>query len=240
MKAVILTAGMALRLRPLTDATPKCLLKVKNKPILGQILENLAENGIDEFVIVTGYLREQVLTYVETQYPELKITFIYNEVYDSTNNIYSLWLTKNEVAGESFLLLDGDIVFDKQIVELLNECGHPSALALRSSGHVGEEDMKVMADKKGFVKEINKSMNPAEAAGESIGIELFSAETSKLLFDELHIMMEEENKVNVWYEEAFQRIINKGVKIAAVDVHDLKCMELDTVEDFEQAEKIDF
>jgi hypothetical protein len=51
-------------------------------------------------------------------------------------------------------------------------------------------------------------------------------------------MIESEKKVNVWYEEAFQRIIDLGTKIAAVDVGDLKCMELDTVEDFKNAENL--
>jgi len=109
---------------------------------------------------------------------------------------------------------------------------------LRTNGHVGEEDVKVMTDKNGFVMEINKTMNPAEAAGESIGIELFSEDCSVRLFDELQLMIEREKKVNVWYEEAFQRIINHGTKIAAVDVGDLKCMELDTVEDFKNAENL--
>jgi choline kinase len=135
-------------------------------------------------------------------------------------------------------LLDGDIVFDRGIIDLLLNGRHHSALALRTTGHVGEEDVKVMTNKDGFVEEINKTMNPAEAAGESIGIELFLEDASVRLFNELQLMIEHEKKVNVWYEEAFQRIISLGTKIAAVDVGNLKCMELDTVEDFKNAENL--
>jgi choline kinase len=239
MKAVILVAGVASRLRPLTNNTPKCLLIVGRQAILGRMIDNLTACGVDKFVIVTGYLEDQIQQFFKEEYANLNVTFIYNEIYDSTNNIYSLWLTKDEVAGQSFLLLDGDILFDKKIVDRLMIQGGQSSLALRSNGHVGEEDMKVMVNENGFVVEINKSMNPAKAAGESIGIELFSAETSKVLFTELQVMMEDEKKVDVWYEEAFQRIIDAGSKIAAVDVGALQCMELDTIEDFRQAEGLD-
>jgi choline kinase len=238
MHAVILAAGIASRLRPLTDSTPKCLLKVKGKPILGMTIENLFSSGIKDFVIVTGYLEDQIYRFIKEQYPALNVTFISNEIFASTNNIYSLWLTKDIVKAKDFLLLDGDIVFDKEIVDLLLYGKHRCALALRTNGHVGEEEIKVMTDMDGFAKEINKTMNPAEAAGESIGIELFSEDSSARLFDELWVMIELEKKINVWYEEAFQRIINLGTKIAAVDVGDLKCMELDTVEDFRNAESM--
>jgi choline kinase len=238
MHAVILVAGTATRLRPLTDSTPKCLLRVKGRPILGMMIENLRLSGIEHFVLVTGYLEDQIHRFIEENYPAVKVTFISNEMFASTNNIYSLWLAKDIVKSKDFLLLDGDIVFDRGIIDLLLNGRHHAALALRTIGHVGQEDIKVMTDKSGFVEEINKTMNPAEAAGESIGIELFFEDSSVKLFDELQIMIESEKKVNVWYEEAFQRIIDLGTKIAAVDVGDLKCMELDTVEDFKNAENL--
>jgi choline kinase len=240
MHAVILAAGIASRLRPLTDSTPKCLLRVNGKSILGMTIENLCLSGIENFVLVTGYLEDQIHRFIKENYPAVNVTFISNELFASTNNIYSLWLTKDQVKAKDFLLLDGDIVFDRKIIDLLlNGRRHP-ALALRTKGHVGPEEIKVMTDKNGFVKEINKTMNPADAAGESIGIELFLEDSSVRLFDELQVMITREHKINVWYEEAFQRIIDLGMKIEAVDVGDLKCMELDTVEDFKNAEDLYF
>lgn len=236
MHAVILAAGIASRLRPLTDTAPKCLLEVKGKPILGMMIENLRSSGIKNFVFVTGYLENQIHRFIREYYPAIKAMFITNELFASTNNIFSLWLAKDAVKSRDFFLLDGDIVFDRRIIDLLLNGKNYSALALRTNGHVGEEDMKVTTDKNGFVKEINKTMSPADAAGESIGIELFLKDTSTRLFDELEVMMEREKLVNVWYEEAFQRIVDLGAKIAAVDVGDLKCMELDTVEDFKNAD----
>ncbi len=115
MKAVILAAGIASRLRPLTDTTPKCLLKVGERCLLQRAFDALLQNGFREFVIVTGYRQQQIVDFLEAHYPALKVTFIYNEKYAFTNNIYSLWLTRPYVDKEDILLLDSDILFDRRL-----------------------------------------------------------------------------------------------------------------------------
>ena len=119
MKAVILAAGIASRLRPLTDTTPKCLLKIGERCLLERAFDALIQNGFDEFIIVTGYRQQQIVDFLQARYPVQNITFIYNDRYESTNNIYSLWLTRPYTDGEEILLLDSDIVFDPQIVKRL-------------------------------------------------------------------------------------------------------------------------
>lgn len=78
MKAVILAAGIASRLRPLTDTTPKCLLKVGERCLLQRAFDALLQNGFREFVIVTGYRQQQIVNFLEAHYPALEVTFIYN------------------------------------------------------------------------------------------------------------------------------------------------------------------
>ena len=130
MKAVILAAGIASRLRPLTDTTPKCLLKIGERCLLERAFDALIQNGFDEFIIVTGYRQQQIVDFLQTRYPERKVTFIYNDRYESTNNIYSLWLTRPYADEEEVLLLDSDIVFDPQIVAKLLGSDKADALAL--------------------------------------------------------------------------------------------------------------
>src|SRR5580698_3260661 len=108
MKAVILAAGIASRLRPLTDNTPKCLLKVGDKIILELTIDNIIANNIDDVIIVTGYLEEQIKNFVSVKYPHLNVAYIYNDIYSSTNNIYSLWLAKDSLLGDEMLLMDSD------------------------------------------------------------------------------------------------------------------------------------
>ncbi len=119
MPAIILAAGVASRLLPLTDTTPKCLLHVGAKTILGHTIDNLHTAGIADIVVVTGYRGDQVREFIASRYAGLNVTFIHNPLYETTNNIYSLWLTKDRALGEEMLLLDSDILFDWRILPLL-------------------------------------------------------------------------------------------------------------------------
>ena len=236
MKAVILAAGMASRLRPLTEHTPKCLLKVGERSLLQRSIDALKNNGILDYVIVTGYLHEMIKTFVAEEYgSSINVTFIQNEVFDSTNNIYSLWLARPEAEGEEILLLDSDLLYDPEIIARVLADDAENVLTLIRHD-LGEEEMKVVLDKEnGTITEISKTCNPLNAAGESLGIEKMGREYTSALYKELEPMMNEEHLENVFYERAFERLLAKGHTYNVVDVTELFSCELDTVEDFENA-----
>src|SRR6202142_1444193 len=131
MKAVILAAGCATRLRPYSDDTPKTLLPVGGVPILRRTITSLLRLGFDQFVIGTGYLEHMVRDAVASWFPKVDVTFVTNENFRTTNNAYSLLLTRPYVESDGFILLDGDVVFDIEVVEELVERG-PDCLAVRS------------------------------------------------------------------------------------------------------------
>ena len=194
MKAVILAAGIASRLRPLTDTTPKCLLKIGERCLLERAFDALIQNGFDEFIIVTGYRQQQIVDFLQARYPVQNITFIYNDRYESTNNIYSLWLTRPYTDGEEILLLDSDIVFDPQIVEKLLHSDKDDILALNRH-ELGAEEIKVIVD-------------------------------------------DAQKVVEIFYERAFERLIPQGYSFYVMDTTEFFSAELDTVEDFQQAQKL--
>ena len=237
MKAVIVAAGIASRLRPLTDTTPKCLLKIGERCLLERAFDALIQNGFDEFIIVTGYRQQQIVDFLQTRYPERKVTFIYNDRYESTNNIYSLWLTRPYADEEEVLLLDSDIVFDPQIVAKLLGSDKADALALNRH-ELGAEEIKVIADEEQKVVEISKVCSIPEAIGESIGIEKMSATYTKALFQELETMITVEGLDNIFYERAFERLIPQGYSFYVIDTTEFFSAELDTVEEFQQAQKL--
>lgn len=237
MKGVILAAGFASRLRPLTDNCPKCLLQIGGRPLLHRSIEALSANGIKEIIIVTGYRAEMIREYVRTHFPELNIKFIDNPDFTTTNNIYSLWLTRPEVEGHRFILLDSDILFDPRLITRLLESDKDSVLAVNDHP-LGDEEIKVIPDSDRLVGEISKTCSIADAVGESVGIELMSAEYSRALFDELRKMIEEEHQTGVFYERAFERLIGRGYRFGIEMTTDLFSMELDTVEDFNQAKTL--
>jgi choline kinase len=238
MKAVILAAGIASRLKPLTDNTPKCLLKVGDKSILERTIDNIAINGIKDIIVVTGYLREMIENFLTEKYPELNFTFLYNNKYDSTNNIYSLWITKDVVLGHDMLLMDSDIVFDSRILGQLLNSEYENCLAVNSSEKVGEEEVKVLLNDDGSIKEISKIIDPKLAIGESIGIQKFDKNFVWRLFTILDRRILDKNDVDIFYEVAFEEAIKNGTKIFSIDVENYKCMEIDTAEDFKTAAEI--
>jgi choline kinase len=238
LQAVILAAGIASRLRPLTDTTPKCLLDLGGATLLERTLQNLRVNGIRDVVIVTGYLEEQIHAFVPKHTPDMRVRFLTNQLYATTNNIYSLWLTRAAVERHGMLLLDSDILFDPGIIRLCLEAGHDNCLALKSGTALGAEEIKVRTDARGVIREISKEVDPAVAAGESIGIELFGRDEVARLFAILHEKMTVRKQINQFYEAAFQEAIAAGSILHAVDVGSLQCMEIDTPDDLQRAREL--
>ena len=231
MIAVILAAGMARRLRPLTDTMPKCLLKIGDKSLLQRSVDSLISCGINEFVVVTGYRSRMITDFLKDNYTDKIFHFVDNDDYDTTNNIYSLWLAMPYVKGKDFLLLDSDILYDSKLLDKVmeEEC---SALCVNRH-ELGDEEMKVVVDSNNVITEISKTCCPQAAMGESVGVEKINADYSLALYDELEIMETQENLVDIFYERAFERLIPKGYSFKVVDTTDIFSTEIDTVEDYE-------
>lgn len=200
-------------------------------------MDALIKAGIREFVIVTGFLQEQIEDFVKQTYGEsIDVCFIHNKDYETTNNIYSLWLARPKADGKEVLLLDSDLLYDGQIVERVLANSHNNVLTLIRH-ELGEEEMKVVIGKDGAITEISKTCDPASAAGESLGIERMGKAYTTALYKELDIMMNQEHLENKFYELAFLRLIAKGFTFSVLDVTELFSCELDTIEDFENAKQ---
>jgi len=240
MQAVILAAGVSRRLRPLTDQKPKCLLDISGRNLLQRTLDSLAANNISEILIVTGYRENMIKEYVKKNIKDLNISFITNPDYQNNNNSYSLWLSKDFIKGD-FILLDSDILFDERIIKKLLNSQYKNCLAVYANGKLDEEQIKVIVDKDLRILQIGKEIEINKAYGESIGIEKFSLDFSRVLFEILDRKITKENNVNEFYETTFQEIIDRRDtlhSIYCVDVSEYQCLEIDTVEDYERAIKL--
>ena len=236
MIGVILAAGMAKRLRPLTDTKPKCLLEVGGKTLLQRTVDAMAATGITEFVVVTGYRAEQIRDFLTQRYPDFTIHFLHNADYEHNNNIYSLWMSGQVARGQEFLLMDSDILCDPETVAVVAR-QETSALAVNRH-ELGEEEMKVVVDADMHITEISKTCRPENALGESVGIEKMLADYSEALFRELDQMIVHEGLIDIFYERAFERLIPKGYTFKVIDTTRFFSFELDTPEDFEQASRL--
>jgi len=125
MQAIILAAGNGSRLRPVTDNIPKTMVKVCGRTIIRRTLNCLAEiKRIEEVIIVVGYKAEKIREHVGESYKGMKINYVLNKHYASTNNIYSLWLAKDYVTDD-VILLEGDVIFAKEMLVPLLDSNHP-------------------------------------------------------------------------------------------------------------------
>lgn len=236
MQAIILAAGLSKRLRPLTDTTPKCLLKVGGKTLLEMTIENVLANDVDEFIIVTGYREDMIKDYIASRFPKLKIIYLTNSDYENNNNSYSLWMTKNYIEGDC-ILLDSDILFDWRIIKKLLHSKHSNCLAVNRH-ELGEEEIKIIIDSTDKILHIGKKLNPTECFGESIGIEKFGNKFFKQLGEILERKIVSENNVNEFYEASFQELYDKGNAMYSVDVSEYRSMEIDFPEDLDKANNI--
>ena len=227
---------MAKRLRPLTDTKPKCLLEVGGRTLLERTVRAMQQAGITEFVVVTGYRGEQIRGFLETSMTSPHFTFLHNSDYEHNNNIYSLWMAGEVVRGREFLLMDSDILCDPAAVVAIAK-QEESALALNRH-ECGEEEIKVIVDANNRITEINKTCNPKDAIGESVGIEKMTAEYSTALYRELDQMITKEGLIDVFYERCFERLIPQGHTFKVVDTTHYFSYELDTPEDFQRAQEL--
>ena len=231
-----MAAGMAKRLRPLTDACPKCLLKIGERTLLQRTVDAMIAAGINELVVVTGYRAEMIRDFLTKQYPSLNIHFIHNGDYEHNNNIFSLWMTRPYTDGKDFLLSDSDILFDPALIRAVL-AAEGNALALNRH-ECGEEEIKVIVDADNRIMELSKTCSIEQAIGESVGFEKMTANYSTALFKELEQMIEHEGLIDVFYERAFERLIPQGHTFRIVDTTQFFSIELDTPEDFENASQL--
>lgn len=127
MQCVILAAGKGTRLRPLTEHTPKPLVKVAGKPLLDHIAEALP-SAVKEIIIVTGYLENQIKAYCGTEFHGRPVRYVHQE--EQNGPAKALWLCKDLLKGR-FLLMFGDDIHGKN--DLARACSYSrSMLAITS------------------------------------------------------------------------------------------------------------
>ncbi len=239
MKAIILAAGQGKRLLPLTQDTPKTLLNISGTTILEYQLVTLASCNVKEVVLVGGFrvdkLKDYAERYIALHGLDLKLKVINNKDYAITNNLYSLWLAKDEMNSD-FLVINGDNVFDRRaIVKMLQQKDITAAVAIHKNPSYDDEDMKVRIVGSNVV-EISKGIDNQLASGESIGLRLFRGKGVAAFKYAMDLAMIEDVKRNAFFVRAIQHMIDMGHNVGYVEVTEYKYGELDFFEDLKNLE----
>jgi HAD superfamily hydrolase (TIGR01450 family) len=235
--AVVLAAGIGSRLRPTTLELPKVCIPVGGRSILARQLAAYADAGVSDVVVVAGYLPDRTRAISEAIASDrdgLEITVVENDRYANTNNLYSLYQAREQLAGDPFLLSNGDVVFDPSIVETLLDEDADSAIACDYRSH-SDEAMKVTVDADGTVDHIAKDVPPDAAHAVSIDLYRFSSAFSTELFDRASRLFAD-GEYDVWTEVAIDAVVEE-YDVEPVDIGRRRWVEIDDEADLRVADR---
>jgi len=239
MDAVILAAGTGSRLRPLTIDRPKACVTVDGVPIGEHQLRAYDAAGFETVSVVTGYMADRIESLCERLSTELSadIEVLHNEVFANTDNMYSLYCAREAVAGEPFVLSNGDVVFEPAVLDRLAAIDDHSAIAVDADSY-DPEAMKVTVGESGGVTGISKEFSPAAAAGTAIDCYRFSAATSAELFDRIERRIEVDGEYTAWTELAIDDLVSTGSHdVRPVDIQEADWVEIDERADLLAADR---
>jgi choline kinase len=230
MRGIILAAGRGLRLNGITGDNPKCLVRIGGLTLIERQIQTLRRFEIDDIAVVVGYGADRVRRACGSE-----VSYIENELFDQTNSLYSLWMTR-DLLREGFVVMNSDVLFHPQLLKDLLTARHEDALLIAYSSEskrpLGSEEMKVKV-RGGRVVDISKLMDPAEADGENLGIVKFGASGAELLVEKMDTLIAAKSYRD-WAPRAFRDFAAER-PLFAVGTRGYPWTEIDFPEDYRLA-----
>ena len=251
--AIILAAGQSQGLLPLTEELPKPMLDIKGKTILERQIDVLNACGVKDVAVVRGYKKDAI------KIPNAR--FYDNDEFATTNEAFSLFRAAKELKGP-FLFLYGDILFERSHLEkLLKSPADVSIVVDRAYGETGRPessrgapDLVTLKDaqESGYrflgaeaphqVAKVGRTIAPAQANGEFVGMAMVSAQGARALTDcysqlsetQKGSFHEADSLRNASFTDLVQELIDRGSEVRAIDVYK-GWLEIDTFEDYRRA-----
>jgi choline kinase len=235
VKAVILAAGQGTRIRSVHGEHPKCLIEVDNTTILDHQLDSLSLAGIRDVAIVVGYEKEQIINHVMNRKGNnlQRIHFIENPAFAITNNIYSLWLALEWLRGDSFIVLNADVIFDAEILDIAVRSKSPISMIVDPLWR--DETMKVIIHGN-RVMQMSKKILREHFSGTYIGITVFSKTIQPRFFDKMSSLISA-GRVNDFFNVAVQELVDEGVHVGYTSTDGLAWAEIDDPTDLSFAQQ---
>tara|TARA_B100000315_G_C14548789_1_gene574619 strand:- start:1146 stop:1856 length:711 start_codon:yes stop_codon:yes gene_type:complete len=233
MKALILNSGMGERLHPLTLLLPKAMMKLGDNVLLGHQIESLKECGIKDLLITTGHFEDKIKQYVSDHHSSINVKYIKNPIYDTTNYIYSMWLTKENI-DDDIILLHGDLIFETGLLKRIIKKGSKNCILINRNIKAPKKDFKAIIKDERIIK-IGVKLDSQHAFYVA---PLYKLERTTFLHWLVRIEeFIEKGFVNIYAEDVFNEYYNE-IQLQPVYYDKELCMEIDTLEDLKIAEKL--
>ena len=249
MKGIILAAGQGVRLRPLTNNIPKCLVELFGKPIIEWQIKTFRKCGITDLSIITGYKKEMI------SFPD--IHFFHNDLYDETNMVETLFCAREKLI-DSVVVSYGDIVFEEKILQKLLDSESDISVVVDKNwekywrirfSNILDDAESMVLDDDGFIQNLGQKVdNVKEICGQYIGLMKFSKKGTESMvefYDKAKLTSKSGiNPLNpqISFEKSFmtdflQGLIDDGKKIKAIPIEN-GWLELDSTNDYELYNKM--
>ena len=242
MQAIILAAGMGKRLGEYTQNNTKCMVEVNGVKLIDRVFKQLATLPISRVVMVIGYEGEKLRNYLGDEKEGLRIDYVENSVYNKTNNIYSLWLAKQQLQEDDTLLIESDLIFDDQMLPLI--CNHPEPnLALVAKYEPWMDGTMVLIDDDrnivNFVSKAAFDYSQIDKYFKTVNVYKFSRDFSRQKYVPFLEAYTKSVGNNEYYENVL-RIISflNSHDLKALPIQGLKWYEIDDKQDLDIAEAL--
>lgn len=243
MQAIILAAGMGRRLGELTKHNTKCMVEVNGSKLIDRALLFLSHLNLNRIIIVVGYESQNLIDHINNKYHNsLNIIYVHNTIFDKTNNIYSLALAKEYFKEDDTLLLESDLIFEEEMLQMLVNAPDPDIALVAKYEPWMDGTMVCIDDDNNIINFIPKKAfrhDERDRYYKTVNIYKLSRDFINgqyLPLLEAYCKMKGNNE---YYEEVLRvlTMIDKS-RLKALPIGDIKWYEIDDIQDLDIAETI--
>ncbi len=233
MKAILLAAGVGRRLSPLTDTTPKTLIRIGSLTVLERMLDSLISAGIKDICLVVGHLKDKIKLVVGQNYKGAAIRYIPNPDYER-GSILSIWAARN-CFDDDILLMDSDVIFERAVLEKLAGSKNENCFLMDKNYTESGEEMKIAALDKKVVQIARRITREYDEIGEGIGFLKLSVKYRKEFLDVFKSAVARDKDCD--YENALDELVRR-IPVGFEEVTGLRWTEIDFEADIEKAKAL--
>ena len=229
--AVILAAGLGMRLRDTFSGKPKGLLSIGGVPLVERSIQQLIAHGIHDIIIVTGYLAEEYEALADA-YPTVRT--VHNPSYADSGSMYSLYCARDAITGP-FLLLESDLLYESRALSTLLDS--PFEAAILVSGFTQSGDELYIETRDDYFYHMSKERRELQhIVGELVGI----SKISNTLFEKMIAYSSAyfQKSLHLHYEDGCLNQVAKETQIPICFVPDLLWTEIDNAAHLHRAESV--
>lgn len=239
---VILAAGRGSRLKELSLEQPKPMIQVNEVTIISNLIRTLIHSGIRHIVVIIGYKAERLREHLAPFSDQVQLTFVENKDYETTNNIYSLWLAKDHLT-KGFSLFEADVFIEENIVRDFLDSRYEDLMLVDKfqsfmNGTVVDFDQSYRVKRMYMKRDQEADTFSYDDKYKTVNFYKISEGLSQSFFLpklDQHIASKDTGS---YYELIIKEAVDSGLPFYVFETGDRKWFEIDTQEDLNQAQQL--